>query len=225
MTTETTNETTTNENTTNETVTNVTDPNSEMAEALYSNTSNETQTSEVSEDSNENEVATTEETNETNTEETKDEVNYELKLGENNLLAESFVEKTKEFAKENNLTNEQAQAILDKQNEAVNEYLNAENQKLVEELEGWRKQVIDDPVMGGNNLKATAENARRVVERFGTPEFTEILKTTGYGDHPEVVRFLSTLGSVMADDSLILGKAGASKEVPVEDLFYGNNKK
>jgi len=153
--------------------------------------------------------------------EKKEEIEYKLELKKETLLDNSFLDDVKSFAKENNLSNEQAQQVLSKQEEAISKYLEKEEARIEKELDEWRDSVVNDPDMGGDKLAKTAENARRVVERFGTDSFINLLKDTGYGDHPEVVRFLSKVGSLMSDDSLILPKAAETRQRSIEEVFYG----
>ena len=179
-----------------------------------------------SEDPSQDKVAKEEDAKaEDSTEEKKEEeqaVEYSLNLREGSLLGKGFLEDVESFAKENNLSNEVAQKVLDKQQMVLDSFIEAEANRHDKELEEWRQEVINDPTLGGDNLNKTAEDARRVVTRFGSEGFIQILKETGYGDHPEVVRFLSKLGSIMSEDSLILAKSGA-KDKPLEDYFYKTN--
>ena len=179
-----------------------------------------------SEDPSQDKVAKEEDAKaEDSTEEKKEEeqaVEYSLNLQEGSLLGKGFLEDVESFAKENNLSNEVAQKVLDKQQMVLDSFIEAEANRHDKELEEWRQEVINDPTLGGDNLNKTAEDARRVVTRFGSEGFIQILKETGYGDHPEVVRFLSKLGSIMSEDSLILAKSEA-KDKPLEDYFYKTN--
>lgn len=152
--------------------------------------------------------------------ESSEEIEYKLELDKESYLDNSHVESVTAFAKENNLSNEKAQAILSKQEETISNYIEAAVAKEDAEIAEWRDSVVKDPVMGGDNLNKTVESARRVVDKFGSEAFTDILRDTGYGDHPEVVRFLSRLGSVMSEDSLIMAGDIGTKDVSVEDLFY-----
>jgi len=61
------------------------------------------------------------------------------------------------------------------------------------QLNTWREEIISDPTYGGDNLKKNAENAKRVVDKFGSDNFKELLRETGYGDHPEVFKFIAKL--------------------------------
>ncbi len=157
----------------------------------------------------------------------KDKANFELKLKEDGILGEPALESVMEFAKDHGLNKAQAQGILDKQEEMLGRYVEAEDNAHAAELKAWRKTVVSDPIIGGSNLDQSSENAKRVVERFGTKELENLLDTTGYGDHPEIVRILSSIGAVMANDSLILGGANQEKKAPktTAELFYGEEKK
>lgn len=149
------------------------------------------------------------------------EVSYELKLSENSYLEEASIEQAVEFAKEHNLDPKVAQELLNRQEEMLSQFVQNEISIRDKELQEWRNQVVNDPDLGGEKLQTTSENARRVVEKYGTPEFIEILKDTGYGDNPEVVRFLSKIGSLMSDDSLIVGPPPSQVKSP-EEIMYGN---
>lgn len=151
----------------------------------------------------------------------KEEISYKLELGKETFLDNSHVESVTAFAKENNLTNDKAQELLSKQDELLSSFVTSEAEKVETEIEGWRQSVIDDKVLGGENLKKTTEDARRVVERFGGEGLVGILNDTGYGNHPAVVGFLSKLGSIMSEDSLVIPNSIEKKDIPAEDLFYG----
>ena len=177
--------------------------------AIESNESTETD----GEDSTESEVADAKEKSE--------DQEYSLELGEESLLDEGFLEEVESFAKEKGLSKEVAQEWVAKQEAFIKEQVDLAQEKQDEEIEAWKQSVIDDPKMGGDNLKQTVSNARKVVERFGGEELSQILNDTGFGNHPVIVGFLAQIGSLMNEDSLILPGEGMAKEQSLEDLFYG----
>lgn len=61
----------------------------------------------------------------------------------------------------------------------------------------------------------------RVVERFMSPALREELRITGYGDHPELVRFLAKVGASMAEDTPAAGQKPTFKQRSPEDVLYG----
>lgn len=192
----------------------------EIENALYSNKVEEvSQPVSKKPEASETEVVSPKENKE---EEKSDSINYKLSLKEGSLLDTSFIDEVTSFAKEHGLSNEAAQAVLSKQESLIERLQKAESERQDKELEQWRKTVIEDKVMGGANLAKTAENAKKVVSRFGNSEFIKLLNETGYGDHPEIVRFLSTIGSVISDDSLVMPKNQMPQKSAVE-IFYGSN--
>jgi len=148
---------------------------------------------------------------------------YDLKLSDDNVLGQDELNSVLEFAKENKLAPELAEAVWKRENELLSKLGDAESKRQDDELKEWRSSVINDPDMGGEKLKITTENARRAVKTFGSEDFTKVLNETGYGDHPEIVRFLSNIGSLMNDDALILPTRMGSKPKTAEELFYGSN--
>lgn len=147
---------------------------------------------------------------------------YSLKLSEETVLGETHLKDIEAFAKENKISGELAQKILAKQEDTISELINSENTRAAQELEDWRSQVVNDEHIGGSKLTETSTNAKKAVSAFGSEGFVEILKATGYGDHPEVVRFLSRIGSLMGNDEFIPGDGGfQKKEKTIEDHFYG----
>ena len=181
---------------------------------------------EKTEDSEEK-VATSEETDAKgeDAEETADEqekAEYSLELKEESLLDNSFVEGIKTLAKEHNLSNEQAQELLSKQEEAVQGWVDSQVAEVERQKETWKSQVIEDKTMGGDNLEATVKAARGVIDRFANEEVKELLRVSGYGNHPEIVRFLSSVGRAMSDDSLVMAQAKETPKSAVE-VFYGSN--
>ena len=195
-------------------------PNQEKPEAEEKE---EVSTEVVSEGEEKAEINT--EDGEAETEDAKEDhidVEYKLALEENSFLDNSTIDEVTDFAKENNLSNDMAQEILSRQEQTLRNWIETKQNAHEEEKDGWRASVIEDKTMGGDNLKKTVEVSRRLVERYASEDFISMLRDTGYGDHPEVVKFFYKVGSAMSDDSLVLPKAKSAAR-PVEDLFYGTN--
>jgi len=149
-------------------------------------------------------------------------VEYNLKLREDSILDSSILEGVEAFARENNLSKDLAEGLLNTQEELLSNFVKMKTDENEAQKDNWREEIINDKNLGGENLKTTTENAKRAVNNFGTPEFINMLRETGYGDNIEVVRFFSKIGSMMSDDSLVNGKEHGG-EKPVEDFFYGSN--
>ena len=149
------------------------------------------------------------------------EVEVKLELEEGSLVSSEMLGEIEAWAKDNNLSQEAATGILQNQDKLLKSWVESKMQENETVIEGWRDIVINDKVLGGENLKKTVANAKKTVERFATPEFTDMLRQTGYGDHPEVVRFFSRIGTLLNNDSLVDGgEFGGTRSA--EEIFYGS---
>lgn len=123
-----------------------------------------------------------------------------------------ILEKFSTFAREANLTQDQAQKFMDlyaeveqtraKSSKDTFEAMNAE----------WRKQTETDKEFGGEKLKENLGFAAKAIEAFAgktSAEFKDALNVTGIGNHPAMVRFLIAVGKAVGQDKLIFGR-GAS---------------
>lgn len=158
----------------------------------------------------------------TTTEPKPDAVKYELKLPEKSPLDAKHVDGIVAFAKARGLSAEQAQALLERENESAT--LSAKSQEALMEahkpggsewmkrVNGYESVLKADREIGGDALPKNVELAARVVNRFFTPEFKKALDETGFGSHPELVRGLVRMGKSMAEDTLVPGGTRAHTE-------------
>lgn len=151
------------------------------------------------------------------------EVVYDLKLPDGSLLDAGKVAEVTAYAKEHGLTNEQAQGILTRESDAVKTWQSNQAKAFEETTAKWVDAVMDDKEIGGPDFNKNVEYAHRALEKFASVELKEALKTTGFGNHPELVRVFSRIGKAMADDTFVRGGSGnAQQKKSMEDVFYGN---
>lgn len=154
---------------------------------------------------------------------------YKLTKPKESVLSDESVVKIAAYAKEHGLTQKQAEAQLNRENQILVEARQAfesENQtKMAEVQESWIATAKDDKEYGGPELPKNMELAKRVLEKYGTPEFKAILedpKQGRFGNHPELVRVLVRIGKSMSEDQLILpGAQGAKRPVSAAEKLYG----
>ncbi len=155
-------------------------------------------------------------------------VKYDLKLPKDSILEATRVDEIQAYAKEHKLSNDQAQALLTRENDAVASYVGRTKQYLDNQADKvWPDQVKADKELGGVDGKDFVQNmelSKRVLQKFATPELIKELNSTGYGNHPEMVRLLVRLGKGMSEDRLIQGNgSGTSPEAKsTEEMFYGS---
>lgn len=134
-------------------------------------------------------------------EETPQEIEYEFELPENYEFDADIATDLKAFAKEKNLSKDEAQKLVDlgvkmrvKEAEA---FQNVQQQ--------WVEQVKSDKEIGGAQLDQNIAVAKQALDAFGTPELRNLLNSTGFGNHPEVVRAFYKIGKAISEDKLVSG--------------------
>lgn len=109
------------------------------------------------------------------------------------------------LAREMNLTQEQAQKLVDLH---VRHWLGFEEQARAQ-AEEWSKQAMNDPEFGGQKFMQSLRDAQRFVSAFGGERLRAALDATGAGNHPEIFRAFARAGRILGEDRLVSG-AGAA---------------
>lgn len=127
-------------------------------------------------------------------------------------LNADMLDRFKAFAKENNLSQERAQALVDMGAEIVKNADAKLADLMVEARAEWRKQTLDDTEYGGAAWQSSLPVAKAALDRFGTPELKEVLAQSGLGDHPEVIRYFYRVGKATGEHDFVKsGKTDAAK--------------
>lgn len=157
--------------------------------------------------------------------ESKDEVpdEYDLKLSDDSLLNEDALSKLSETAKELGLTNEQAQKLVDSQNDAVRNYQQQAEENWKQQIDSWSEAVKNDKEMGGEKFDETVSLAQSAIEKFAPAEFKDALNESGYGNHPELVRTFARIGKWIGEDTPAAAQSDGGGSRRVADKFYGKN--
>jgi hypothetical protein len=153
---------------------------------------------------------------------TDDNKDFELEFSQESRLSEADKKRIASYTKEQGLSKDAAQKLIETQESAKAEYfsdLQTEHKQMVSK---WADQVKTDKEIGGDNYAKNVELARRVIGRFATKELLESLDSTGFGNNPEVVRVFARIGRHMASDELITGKSTSSGPRTMESVFYGD---
>ena len=111
------------------------------------------------------------------------------------------------FAKENGLTQEQAQRGVD----MVAQMKQAEMNQWVEQQKSWVEQAKADTEYGNDKFDESISVAVKARDNFGTSEFNEMLDSSGLGNHPEMIRFLHRVGKAISEDSVVVGGTTTSQ--------------
>ncbi len=86
----------------------------------------------------------------------------------------------------------------------------------------WVETAKADPEIGGAGFDANVAKASDIYNRFGSPELGEVLKASGLGDHPEIVRWALRVSKALSEDTFVAG--GNRGQSPTKDpatVLYG----
>lgn len=126
--------------------------------------------------------------------------------------------------KELNATQEQAQKLAD----AVAAQVQASSESQVDAfnqlMNDWQEQSKNDKEFGGDKFEENVGIARSAIDKFGTPEFKQLLEEHGVGNHPEVIRFMVKVGKLTAEDVPGGTTTPTSKAQDRVSLLYPNDK-
>ena len=145
-------------------------------------------------------------------------IKYDLKKPEGTTLTDSDVQAVLAQAKEKNLTNEQAQLLLEAKSDGAKTYAARELQKIKDDSPKWVEAMKSEYK---EDFKKTIENASRVVSKYADKEFKDFLDNSGLGNNPMVVRLFAKIGKAFGEDHWVDGNPSApKKEVSKAEKMY-----
>jgi hypothetical protein len=151
---------------------------------------------------------------------------YEFKAPEGREFDTETLAKFTEVAKELNLTNEAAQAILDK----MGVQLSSRYESQIKAAQSqWIEASTADQEFGGAKLTENLSVAKKALDAFGSAELRTLLNTSGLGNHPEIIRFMYRAGKAISEDQVVIGNKGTAKSAgpksfaDLADALYASN--
>lgn len=145
---------------------------------------------------------------------------YEFKPAEGQELDTSALEQFEPIARELNLTNEQAQKMVDLYGTKIMPMVQQQQAEAWQKTtEQWAADVKADKEIGGDKLTANLSSAQRALDLFGSPELKEYLEGTGLGNHPELVKTFIKIGKAMSEDGMVSGKETGQRSAA--EVLYG----
>lgn len=143
---------------------------------------------------------------------------YEFTAPEGVVLDAEAVAAFEPVAREMNLTNEQAQKLVELQTQFVQK----QQQQWDQTVESWVSAIKTDKEIGGEALKQNITLAQRAISEYGTPELQAALDSTRMGNHPELVRVFARIGKAMAEDTFVGGSKPAAQKKSDADVLFGS---
>jgi 3-oxoacyl-ACP reductase-like protein len=137
---------------------------------------------------------------------------------------EEAMTELKSFAKERNLSQADAQKLVDlgvKQNQNI---VDGYKQHIEQAQAKWATDSQADKEFGGDKLKENMAVAQKALDTYGTPELKTLLLESGLGNHPEVIRAFYRMGQTLSEDRTIAGaRAPASANASAQKLYDNSN--
>lgn len=115
-------------------------------------------------------------------------------------LDAQLLEQATPLFKELGLNQEQAQKLVDFQAANVQASQQGQAEAFNQLKQDWQDQAKNDNEIGGDKFEQSVGDAREALGKFGTPELTKLLNDFGIGNHPEMIRFMSKVGSLTKED-------------------------
>lgn len=124
----------------------------------------------------------------------------------------------KALAKELNLTQENAQKLVD----FNAQFEVARAAQVQETLKQWGESAKADKEFGGDKFDENLAIAAKARDAFATPEFVKFLDETKLGSHPEMLRAFFRIGQRLSEDSFVQGRGGANASQSLAQRMYPN---
>lgn len=145
---------------------------------------------------------------------------YEFKPAEGQELDAAALEQFEPIARELNLTNEQAQKMVDLYGTKIMPMVQQQQVEAWQKTtEQWAADVKADKEIGGDKLTGNLSAAQRALAQFGTPKLKEYLEGTGLGNHPELVKAFVKIGKAMSEDGMVDGSNQGQRSAA--EVLYG----
>lgn len=137
---------------------------------------------------------------------------YEFTAPEGTTLDAAAVEAFTPLAKELGLSNEQAQKLVDFDAKRVSDLTKANLDAWQKQQTDWLTEVKADKEFGGQNLDANLRASNAAFGQFFTKEEVAQIHALGLANFPPLVKGLSRVGKLMAEDKYINGQNQVSGE-------------
>lgn len=145
---------------------------------------------------------------------------YEFKPAEGQVLDTAALEQFEPIARELNLSNEQAQKMVDLYGTKILPMVQQQQAEAWQKTtEQWAEDVKADKEIGGDKLTANLSAAQRALDLFGSPALKEYLEGTGLGNHPELVKTFIKIGKAMSEDGMVDGSNQGQRSAA--EVLYG----
>lgn len=133
---------------------------------------------------------------------------YELTVPEGFQLEPETTAEFESIAREFDLDNDQANKLIPLGVKLAQRIEAKQAETHATQVAQWAEDVRNDKEIGGAHFESTVATAKKALDRFGTPELKQLMDTSGFGNHPEIVRAFHRIGLAIADDKFVNAPSG-----------------
>ncbi len=124
----------------------------------------------------------------------------------------------RDFAHRNGISGDLAQKMVD-----FNSTLEAARwQDHRQQMEQWDRETRSLPGWHGRNYTRNMGIARRAMQTFGSQELADLVSSSGYGNHPEVVKAFYNVGKCLSEDSYVDSNRRTPRKKTIGEILYPN---
>lgn len=146
---------------------------------------------------------------------------YEFKLPDGVTLDQATYDAFTPKFKELGLNATQAQGLVDTYMASLKASNEASEKAFEQQTKDWEASARADAEIGGAKFEASMARALKTMSAFGSPELVRLMNTTGFGNHPEFIRFFSKVGEKISEDTLHRGGESGAGPRSIEERLYG----
>lgn len=151
---------------------------------------------------------------------------YEIAPGEGYEVTPEIMEVVSPLFKKYNLTQEGAQELANAHMDIMKKQSEAAEKFRTDMIQGWVKEIKNDPEFGGSKFNENMAMARRGLRAIspsgeGKTALTELLEASGMGNHPEIIKAFARVGRMVKEDSVLdKGTVASDKSAdPIAEAF------
>ena len=146
---------------------------------------------------------------------------YTLTAPEGYPISEGALKGLNEVCKSANLSEEQANAVMAYMKGNYTSFMAQQQESVQAQATAWIGEFKADKEFGGDKFDASVADAQRALATFDkSGTVGKMLKETGYGNNPEVLRIFARVGRALGEDQLAGNGGGGAEQKPLEDRLY-----
>lgn len=145
-------------------------------------------------------------------------VDYDFTLPEGFTANEELAGELKALAKENGLSKDAAQKFADlgvkMQQQQADQWQT--------QVDQWAEDVKADKELGGEKFDENIALAKQALDKFGGQDLKDLLQSTGFGNHPAIVKAFYNIGKSVSNDALVISNGTAKDTKSTASIMFPN---